>query len=273
MTTSDDDLEPKYRMPISFGRAPGPRNLPAGQRHRRYEKELVSYTVSARTDAAALAQFLPDGLTLTGEPRLEISILSFRKIGWLAGRGYDILMVRIPAQWTENHEDSYGHFVPIVWENMADPIITGREELGWPKIFAEISVSEPASEPARCSASWDGHTFFEFQASDFSDFGPPPKQLPMVFEKYVPSTSDQVGPDAHYLTVTAPDGPEPVVRTVQIGEGIFRFYGAHWEQMPTQYPIVNALAALPLVDFSPVVKLAATLGGDGSAQRRLVVCD
>ncbi|MEN7536699.1 acetoacetate decarboxylase family protein [Aurantiacibacter flavus] len=256
-------------MPRHFGPAPGPRNLPADQRHRRYEKEVVSYTISARTKAERLGAFLPDGLRLDGEPRIEVCIMSFFKIGWLAGRGYDILMVRIPARWIETETQCAGHFVPVVWENMADPIITGREELGWPKLFADISVSDPSDRSAKVTSSWDGHCFFDFRASGFETLAQAPAPEPMVFEKYIPATGKPDYSDAHYLTITVPDGPEPQVQSTEIGEGQFAFTQASWEQMPTQYPIVNALYDLPLDDFSPVIKTASIFGGDGSAQRKL----
>ena len=271
MPYRDHSLEQKYRMPRHFGPAPGPRNLPADQRHRRYEKELVSYVVSASTDAERLRTFLPDGLALDGEPRIEVCIMSFRKIGWLAGRGYDILMVRIPVQWIEDDMKCAGHFVPVVWENMADPIITGREELGWPKIFADISVSDPAEGNAQAAASWDGHCFFGFGACGFKPVVRLPAAKPMVFEKYIPATGKPNSLDAHYLTVTALDGPEPQVQSVKVGQGWFAFNSATWEQMPTQYPIVNALADLSLSNFSHVTKTASTLGGDGSGQRKLIL--
>ena len=195
--------------------------------------------------------------------------MSFRKIGWLAGRGYDILLVRIPARWIEDDTEFAGHFVPVVWENMADPIITGREELGWPKIFADISVSQPSAQSAQAASSWDGHCFFKFSASAFEPVAPVPAPKAMVFEKYIPATGDPASSDARYLTITAPDGPEPLVGSSEIGRGQFAFEGASWEQMPTQYPIVNALADLPLSGFSPVMKTASMSGGDGSGQRKL----
>jgi len=39
--------------------------------------------------------------------------------------------------------------------------------------------------------------------------------------------------------------------------------------MPTQYPIVSALAALPLDEFGPAVLTETAGGGDGSGQRPL----
>lgn len=271
MSTRDESLLPRYRMPRSFGYAPGPRNLPAHQRHRQYEKEVISWTVSARTQADRLERFLPEGLSLHGEARLEICVMSFSNLGWLAGRGYDIVIVRIPVCWTERQAQGSGCFVPVVWENMADPIITGREELGWSKIFADIRVSDAAAKPWQCSASWDGHRFFEFSASGFTQIASAPTQPAMVFEKYVPATGEPEAVDAQYLTMTVPDGPEPKIHAVEEGQGCFEFRSASWEQMPTQYPIVNALAALPLCDFSRVTKVSSSSGGDGSEQRKLLL--
>jgi hypothetical protein len=37
-----------YRMPIAFGPAPGPRNLPADQAHSRYEKDVTTRSLSSR---------------------------------------------------------------------------------------------------------------------------------------------------------------------------------------------------------------------------------
>jgi hypothetical protein len=227
--------------------------------------------MSALTDPDQLARMLPKRLALAGEARLELVVMSFTNIGWLAGRGYDILMVRIPARWNEDEEAVSGYFVPVVWENMADPIITGREELGWPKIFADIAVSEAFEAEWRTKASWDGHCFFDCQASAFEEAPTCEGVRPMVFEKFIPATGEPEAADVCYLTVTEPDGPEPQIRSVANGKGSFAFHGASWEQMPTQYPIANALASLPLADFGVVTRVHSSGGGDGSGQRKMTL--
>lgn len=262
-----DGLATMYRMPVSFGPAPGPRNLPEEHRHRRYQKKATSLTLSARTDPVLLANMLPDGFELTAEPRIEVALSMFEDIGWLAGRGYNILLVRIPACW-RGEEDMTGCFVPVVWESMADPILTGRDELGWAKIFADVSNLREAGGEWRASAAWDGFKFFEMAASGFevAEASPP---TPMMFRKYVPRTGRPGEADIDYPTVTAPDGPAPEIRSAMRGTGCFAFHTARWEDMPTQYPIVNALASLPLHDFGTATLVETTGGGDGSGQRRL----
>lgn len=266
-----EDLDHWLRMPLCFGPAPGPRNLPQEQRHRRYTKDIHSVTLAAHTDAAMLQALLPAGLKLDGEPRIEVVFTAFRNIGWLAGRGYDIVMVRIPARWREQGQPVAGHFVPVVWENMADPIITGREELGWAKIFGDISQDTAADGSWAGRASWYGHKFLSATAAGFAPAAPSAPAGPMVFRKYVPRTGHPGEADIDCLTRSAPDGPAPVVVDSAAGIGSFAFHPARWEDMPTQYPIVNGLAALPLHGFLPVIRTHVSGGGDGSGQRELVV--
>ncbi|MEO6151617.1 MAG: acetoacetate decarboxylase family protein [Croceibacterium sp.] len=256
-------------MPVSFGPAPGPRNVPQEHRHRRYEKDAVTLTVSARTDPDLLARLLPPGFVVEAEARIEVSLMVLTNIGWLAGRGYNIAMVRIPARWS-GKESVSGYFVPVVWESMVDPILTGRDELGWPKIFAEIPQPTVEDGHWRASASWDGFRFLEVSATGFTtgtQWSPP---LPMMFHKYVPRTGEWGKAEIDYFTVTSPDGSEVKVKSATTGDGRFAFHRARWEDMPTQYPIVNALAELPLADFSRAILTETTGGDDASGQRRLM---
>ena len=264
-----DGLKKQYRMPVSFGSALGPRNLPADQAHRRYEKDVTALSLSARSDADLLAALLPEGFHLAGEPRLGITVMMFTNLGWLAGRGYNILVVRIPAIW-RGEEEMRGDFIPVVWESMADPILTGRDELGWSKIYGEIPDLTLDGGRAQGSAAWDGHRFFSLEVNGLNPVAlPPDAPAPMMFQKYVPRTGALHEADVSYPTVAAPDGPAPHIHAVESGQGRFSFHRASWEEMPTQYPIVNALAGLPLHDFGPATLVRSSGGGDGSGQRRL----
>ena len=264
-----DGLAPMFRMPVSFGPAPGPRNIPAAHRHRRYDKNTLALTVTAQTDASALSSLLPSAFSIEPPARLEICLLAMTDIGWLAGRGYNILMVRIPARWRGNDE-VVGHFVPVVWESMADPILTGREELGWPKIFADIPTPVEEDDTWRAHAAWEGFRFLEMNADGFAPATELPPAQPMMFHKYVPRTGEWGEAEVDYFTVSSSDGPAAQVRSALQGSGRFSFSRATWEDMPTQYPIVNALAALPLEQFGLATLVESSGGGDGSGQRRLL---
>ena len=262
------DLAPMFRMPVSFGPAPGPRNIPAVHRHRQYDKKSLTLTLTALTDAEALQRLLPEGFVVEQPARLEVCLLVLTQIGWLAGRGYNIVMIRIPALWSGSDEVS-GHFVPVVWENLADPILTGRDELGWPKIYADIPDPVEADGAWRAHAAWDGFTFLEMRAEGLASASAHLPARPMMFHKYVPCTGQWGEAEVDYFTVSSADGPPPRVASRLEGRGRFEFRRASWEDMPTQYTIVNALADLPLDDFGPATLVASSGGGDGSGQRRL----
>jgi hypothetical protein len=164
----EPNLKQMYRMPTVFGPAPGPRNVPEEKAHLRFTKETTVLTVTAHTDPVMLAALLPPRCTLDGEARLEVSVCYFSRIGWLAGRGYNIVMVRIPATFACEQERLRGYFIHVLWESLCDPILTGREELGWPKLYAEIPDPIVLEEGWRGSASWEGFRFFDIEAGRFA---------------------------------------------------------------------------------------------------------
>jgi hypothetical protein len=50
-------------------------------------------------------------------------------IDWLAGRGYTIIDVWLPVMFEGQRDQAVGRFLTVMWENLADPIITGRTSL------------------------------------------------------------------------------------------------------------------------------------------------
>lgn len=242
-----------FRMPVHFGPAPGPRNVPRDRQRTRYCNRRTVLSVTALCDERSLAKMLPEGCVLSGEPRLTVMVSRLTQLGWLAGRGYNIVTVQLPEVTCAGARASpTGTFVPVVWENLADPIITGREELGMAKLFADIPDAMAVGGAYACSAAWHGFRFFELEAHGFAATQPPSARAPAtLLYKYLPRTGDWGAADAAYMTATGIDPNEPPVQlhAYSEGSGTFRFNPARWEDMPTQYPIVNALAAVPIERF------------------------
>ena len=61
-----------------------------------------------------------------------------KEIEWLAGRGYNTLGVSFPVEFSGNKDKARGNFLLVLWENLTDPILTGREELGFSKIYCNL---------------------------------------------------------------------------------------------------------------------------------------
>ncbi len=266
------DLDAMYRMPVVFGPAPGPRNLPRSRRHLRYAGDALALSVIATCDAAALRALLPERFSLPGEAVVEVSVMQLTNVGWLAGRGYNIVSVVIPAVFDGADGPVEGGFMPVLWESMADPILTGREELGFPKLPAEIPDPRCLDGAWTIEALWQGYRFFEMELTDLSDSrepAPPPK--PGLFLKYMPTTGQWGQADVQQVTTTGagvPSGQAPTITVHErkAGKGSFRFHAARWQDMPTQYPIVNALAQLEPTEFRMATLVRRSGQGDVSSQ-------
>ena len=255
MKTDDPNLKPQYRMPRVFGALPGPRNVPKDKQELPNRQRNIVVSVSMRADEAALAELLPPNCTLHGEPIMTVTIMYFYNIGWLAGRGYNMISVGLPiAHQSASRGLLNGNFTAVVWENMADPIITGREELGFAKLYAEIPDPVMLGNACTGHAGWMGFPFLRLELSDLVETSHdlPPMQGQFHY-KYIPRTGRLGEPDVEYLEYAAPDGPATGYGGLKVqrrlkGAGDVRFHHARWEDAPFQYPILNALADIRLAE-------------------------
>jgi Acetoacetate decarboxylase (ADC) len=259
----------RYRMPVVFGPAVGPRQHPEGRMWTPEETGTMRadwMRIAYRTDAARLEKLLPPGFTLRGDPILSVSCAWFRDLYWLAGRSYGILSLDFPVTYVGKDETIEGTFCPVIWEGRPDAIMTGREELGFPKMFAEFPDIDWDKDKgtASCSASWLDFTFFDIALTDLVEDPAPQKILPgsgggpQLYYKYMPRTSPfgQEGADVEYVTCGAPKGslaPNIVMDDFAYrrwtGKGNANWHRATFEQLPLQFHVVNAVADLPQLEM------------------------
>jgi Acetoacetate decarboxylase (ADC) len=274
MKADELNLKPQYRMPRVFGALPGPRNVPKDKQNLPNNESELVVAVNALTDAKLLQELLPPDCKLDGEPLLTVSMSFKSNIGWLAGRGYSILRTSFRIAYESKTRGRLtGNFIPVLWENLADPIMTGREELGFAKIYAEMPAPVIIGGTYSGVAIWQGFRFFEIEATDLSETSAVLEPSGAFHYKFVPRTGSLGEADAAYLEYAPPNklatgyGGLQVTRRM-LGNGSFKFHRARWEDVPFQYPIINALAALPVreVRGASVTTLAATGAiGDPSA--------
>lgn len=260
----------RYRMPVVFGPAPGPRQKPDGTPWKPEETGTMNaqwMTVRYRTGRAKLENILPPGFTLRGEPIVAVSLSYFRNLYWLAGRGYGIVNVDVPVLYTGKHETISGSFVPAMWEGIPDAILTGREELGFPKLFADIPELriDKHKGTAGGEAAWFGHKFFELELNGLTESADD-RKLPgsggaNMWFKYQPRTSigGKEGKDVAYVTTSQPlpgvAGDESPIKFSDgnfkkwIGKGgSVKWNRATFEQLPTTFHVVNGLADLDILE-------------------------
>ena len=119
---------------------------------------------------------------------------------------------------------------------------------------------------------WLGHRFFDLHIDNLRPAKaspPPPPPLPLLQYKYIPCTGKWGEADVAYATMT-PVNSKSVVPERLEGRGSFRFSPSSWEQLPTLFHIVNALADLPVVEVTSAAVTRSLGATDLSEQIALI---
>jgi hypothetical protein len=266
-----------YRMPYGFGPTPGPRQGPDGKPFSwTATPHKLTVAASFLTDSSRLAALLPPGFSLAGEPVVTVEFHVLTELEWLAGRGYSMLQVRFPASFNGARDRATGSFLCVLWENLADPILSGREELGFAKLWCDLPPPRIFRDQVACTASWLSHQFLELEVSNLEEAAstPPAPGLQGIRSdgtlhfKYIPATQAW-GQAAVQHACLSPAGPKVTLERLNIGRGRVRFLPTSWQQMPTQFHIVSALSELPQLEQREAW-VAATRGASDLSEQKVL---
>ena len=303
----DRDGSLRYRSPFGFGPSPGPRQplglLPSDatiQAVRRSSPErFTRYRIRFRSSRTYLQNLLPPGFALTSLATVcsaSISCTTLSDLTWLGGGGYSHLGLYIHGvEYTQRDGSKiHGTYIPVLFEDLTDPIITGRDEVGFPKVFASIDVQDH-SDGYRIMLSWRGVTFGNFELKDLQKT-PPPPSLPHVngadkvdtasgrgppppppeegefVYRYVPAVGEPGKADAEYVVFcpypresgAGDDGEKRTFNSASVS-----FEQRTWRELPTLHQISRALAEMPVYDIEEGVVQSGTGVGNLDKARRI----
>lgn len=267
-----------YRMPTHFGPATGPRRGPEGNRFACADNpKVTAVAVSFLTNAAQLTPLLPPGFSLASEPVVTVTASYITEIEWLAGRGYNTLGVSFPATFTGAVDRVTGNFLTVLWENLTDPIITGREELGFAKIYCALPEPTTLRGATHCTASWLGFKFMDLVVTELISVNTDSPQANadatpidgILHYKYMPRTGEWGQADVAYPVLTPAATPNRVVKEKWQGTGRVTFHQARWEDLPTQYMIVNTFHALEVIEYRGAT-ITKTVGAKDLRDQRIL---
>jgi hypothetical protein len=89
----------------------------------------------------------------------SFSTTTLNKMDWLAGGGYNPGLYIHGCRYAKaNGEVVDGTYLPLLFENLTDPVVTGRDELSMPKIYCAINIHRQINS-WRMQASWQGAVF------------------------------------------------------------------------------------------------------------------
>jgi len=232
-----------YMMPAHFG----PRTGKGGGMYWNSSGITVTYL----TDRATLARYFPQPVEVGEEPLVTVRCLQSNEIDWLAGGAYNLIDVQASAVFHGEVDHVVGGYSLVLWENLTDPILTGRELQGLPKIYADIpDLTIFEGEWSNC-ASYRGHKIVDVSVRDLEPVhqdeidGLSPTIM-WIGWRYVPNVGG-TGAAISHATLYPPHRFLP--KEMWRGKGKVEWHHLTWEQNPTQYHIVNALAELPILEY------------------------
>lgn len=246
------DPRASYMMPANFG----PR--PVSQKSSGWYRDVTTMVVPFLTDRDQLSNYLPEPFEVAENAVVTVTYACNRNVDWLAGHGYNLIGVSAAAVYRGKQETLEGNYTLVMWENLTDPILTGRELQGIPKIYADIQDHSVLAGDWHTSASHFGHKILDMSITGLRE--PTPEEI----EAYGQATEGKDNPMAwRYLPGISGFGrsvseattfpSETTLSESFVGEGRVDWQQLSWEQNPTQFHIVNALAELPVVAWLPAL--------------------
>ncbi|CAJ2501729.1 Uu.00g045820.m01.CDS01 [Anthostomella pinea] len=257
-----------WRMPLSFGPYPGPRQDALGRMQTGHSQRVFKTTsVKFITSRTYLETLFPTSSfrfkSLATICTASFSVTTLDNMSWLGGDGYSHLGLYIHGVEYQKKDGSsiVGTYLPVLFENLADPIISGRDELGMNKIHCDLAIDRSKPSSYRATASWRGVKFLDLALDDLeadaddastehgtiggeSDYG-------ILTYKYIPATGEPGKADVEYACVV-PHAEEartvsPTVQSVaRSSKASIKFDAGDWDSLPTLHHIAAGLAGVPI---------------------------
>lgn len=237
-------------MPAIFG---APRDVEEGTLYR----DVLSLSVTYAAPAEKIESLLPEKFRVGAEPASEPLVTVYyarnRNVDWLAGGGYNLLGLDVAATYCGERDRVSGNYCVILWENMTEPILAGREIAGVPKVHADITDPMWDGQRLWVRASKNGRPIVEVELADLQPYNE--EQVKQFQEsarrgnwmgwRYIPRIG---GPGAEISQATVfPSSSE--YRSVDSAKGTVRFFPSNFAENPTQYRLINLLCELKALEY------------------------
>lgn len=218
-------------------------------------KEVGNLVLQYRSDTDAARELVPDCYRIDNRPTVTVTFGDYDGVDFMAGGGYRTATFGVSARFDGQEDHIAGQYILVMYEDKTLPIINGRELLGVPKLFADISpvITLPDGK-LRCDASLWGHKLFGIELESLkvqneivcNDVARLITAHPSLCYKYIPSFDGL--PDANYPTIMWTDVK---VDQLWLGkEGKVFFGDAGEEDISYGKMVVDSLKSLPVLEVT-----------------------
>lgn len=267
-----------WRQPIAFGPMPGPRQDHAGLLRDGSQSTSITASIKFRTSRTVLQNLFPpgrQGLSLASPSTYayaSITTTTLDNMEWLGGHGYSFWALWIHGvQFTQKDGSVIdGSYLPVMFEDLTDPILSGREELGMPKLFSDIDIQKTKTSYS-ITTSWRGAKWGTFQLSDLKDVStasttssPPATPFPIpdpatdsaqFTYRYMPTVGSRPEnksqpAEEFFACVHLPEeSPVPKVqRRFETSNASIHLDALDWKKLPTLHHVIQRLAEVPVYE-------------------------
>jgi hypothetical protein len=196
---------------------------------------------------------------------------------WLGGSGYNHFGLYIHGVQYKKRDGTTvdGTYIPVLFENLADPIVTGRDETRHAEIYCEIDI-ERSSNSYDMQASWREASFASINIADLDvvDQVTDATEENELLYKYIPAVGEKGKADCEYAIVVphaeeAKKSPSIVMSVKMSKKADIKFHRLDKERLPTLHHVVETLSEIPIYEVLEA-KVVEGLGGqDLSSARRI----
>ena len=279
-----------WRMPVAFGPMPGPRQNTEGMPRDGTKATFVTASIKIKTSLTVLQNLFPPGskkwrfISPSTVAYCSFSQTTLDGMEWLGGNGDSHLGLYIHGVQYVKEDGSTvtGVYMPILFESLTDPIVSGREELGMPKLYSAIDISRGASS-YHINASWRGAFWgkFDFEDLEESDVSQVAGKMTgddsdvgIFLQRYIPAVGrDKKGEaEAEYAVFDAFAEAEPkpkASRAWTSKKASFKLDAGDWKRLPTLHHIISRLAEIPVYEVVAAKVVQGTGVPDVAAAARI----
>lgn len=242
----------KYDMPAAFGKSIFTPTTHA--------PDIQMIATSFVTTPEAIESILPRHLAKAESNVVYVNRLRYRGIDYLAGRGYEEVIVGINARHEHDGKVIEAPYMFVEWVDDVPAILSGREALGYPKIHAAIPQVIEVEDTIRFSASEYGVRFLSGEIRNLKRL--PDSALPKINAavsefnfawKYIQGPEGTI--DADYLTLTRMTWD---YKEAWVGEGQSHWHVSSFEESPASHAAVKAMSEFPVIAWKPAFVAKAT---------------
>jgi hypothetical protein len=241
--TKNEDVSKTNVMPHMLGRGPLLEKAVFGKH--------TMLSVSYLTDMEALLALLPPRVYPANDPVISINYRHSEKVQFLGGGELNLVGVYVPIIYKGEKDQEIGVYCPVLWEDNTMAIILGREVMGAPKLYGNITNPICFNDVWRALLSEQGRPLIEIKVCNLVPVeGDRLKEMQQqalkrtyIGWKHIPKEN---GIDTEVSHATCYPLPERLEKA-WTGEGEATFFETDPDVNYWIDPIMKSLRTLPLI--------------------------